>query len=129
MAGDILESVVFKTVTIADGASLSDAENIQGYDLVSLQQPANCEGIAFSFQGSVDGITFADLYDVEGAEITVTKSATLAQTFALKCAITPAPSPIVLEGLQAVKVRTGLTAAATNQTGAVVILLGLRKVN
>ncbi len=122
-----MDSVVYRKATIAVGESLSDAVDIQGYDVVSLQQAASCEGTAFSFQGSVDGITFADLYDNGGVEISVTKSATIAQCFQL--GLGTASSLFPFQGLQKIKVRTGLTAGATVQvTTAAVIIVGLRKV-
>lgn len=126
---ELLEAVTFRKVTIADGASLSDALDVQGYDVVALQQAANAEGTAYSFQGSLDGDTFADVYDNEGTEVSATKSATVAQVTILTASIAAPPGDASLKGFNAIKVRTGLTGAATNQTGAATILVGLRRVN
>lgn len=122
----IYDDVLFRKVTIADGASLSDELDVQGYDVVALQQAANTEGTAYSFQGSLDGETFADIYDHEGTELSVAKSATLAQVTILTGGMAEPPGDISLKGFQSIKIRTGLTGAATNQTGAATILVGLR---
>lgn len=126
-----LESVVFRKVTIADSASLSDAVNVQGYDVVALQHPANTEGTAYTFQGSLDGETYVDMYSSTGAELSITKSATLAQCIQLAIAAASAtPEPVKeFKGLQSLKVRTGTSASPTTQTGAATILVGLRKIN
>ena len=118
--GNPLLAFVFRKVTIADGASLSDAVNVQGYDVVSLQQVANTEGTVFTFQGSLDGETYADLYDNGGTEVSVTKSATLAQAIHLSNSVDE------IKGMASIKVRTGASAAPTNQTSAATILVGLR---
>lgn len=123
-----LDDVVFRYVTIANGESLSDALGVQGYDVVALQQPANTEGTTFSFQGSLDGATFADIYDNEGTEVSCTKSATLAQCLILTGSMAAPPGDMSLRGFNKIKVRSGLTGAATNQTGDAIILVGLRAV-
>jgi hypothetical protein len=117
---NIYDRTIWKSVVIANGAALSGAINIQGYDVVAIQQPASTEGTAFTFQGSVDGQTFADVKDSSGAEVSLTKSATAAETllFGTK----------ELRGLQAIKVRSGTSATPTNQTGDATILVGLRLV-
>ena len=95
---------------------------------MSLQQAASCEGTTFSFQGSVDGVTFADMYDSAGSEISLTKSASLAQCIQLGLTST-ASSWYPLQGLNKIKIRTGLTAGPTVQvTADATILVGLRKV-
>jgi len=125
---ETLDRVVFRKATIAVGESLSDAIDVQGYDVVSLQQAASCEGTTFSFQGSVDGVTFADMYDSAGSEISLTKSASLAQCIQLGLTST-ASSWYPLQGLNKIKIRTGLTAGPTVQvTADATILVGLRKV-
>ena len=126
-----LEAVIFRKVTIADSASLSDAVNVQGYDVVALQHPANTEGTAYTFQGSLDGETYVDLYSTTGAELSITKSATLAQCLQLgiwSAAATPEP-PKEFKGLISFKIRTGTSGSPSTQTGAVTILVGLRRVN
>lgn len=110
-----------RIATIADGASLSGAIDVLGWEVVSIEQAASCEGTKFSFQGSLDGVTFVDLYDETGTEISVTKSATLAQILYLK-------QDIRLRGFSQIKIRSGLTGAATNQTGDASILVGLAQV-
>lgn len=127
----IYDDVVWRPVTIANGESLSGALDVQGYDVVALQHAAATEGTAYSFQGAVDGETYADIYDNDGGELSVTKSATLAQVIMLgipgNAAAGGEPSKILM-GLNSIKVRTGLTGAGTNQTGDAIIMVGLRSV-
>lgn len=120
MADNPNDFQVWKTVTIADSAALSGALNVQGWDVMAIEQPANCEGTAFTFQASQDGSTFADVYDNTGTELSVTKSATAAQLLTL--------GTKQIQGVAQIKVRSGTTGAPTNQTGAATIKVGLRKV-
>lgn len=126
MAGDPLSDVLWQPVTILNTASLSNALNVQGYDVVALQQPVNVEGTAYSFQASLDGATFADLYDNEGTEVSATKSATLAQVTLLTASMAAPPGDISIKGVNSIKVRTGLTGAASAQNSDVIIMVGLR---
>jgi hypothetical protein len=117
---NIYDRTIWKPAVIADGAALSDAINIQGYDVVAIQQPEDTEGTAFTFQGSVDGLTFADVKDSTGTEVALAKSETEAETLLL--------GTNELRGLQAIKVRSGTSATPTEQSGDAVILVGLRLV-
>jgi hypothetical protein len=49
-----------KTVTIANGQTISDIENIGGAAIVGIITDANITGTEISFQSSVDNITFLD---------------------------------------------------------------------
>ena len=127
----VYDDVLWRRAVIADSASLSDEVDVQGYDVVALQHPANTEGTAYTFQGAVDGLTFADVYDNDAGELSVTKSATLAQVILLGVpgnAAAGAEPAKVLAGLNAIKIRTGTSAAPTTQTGEVVIMVALRAV-
>jgi formylmethanofuran:tetrahydromethanopterin formyltransferase len=64
-----------QTVTIANGATTSDAINMNGFDLVSLVLPAALTSTAMSFQASIDGTNFFTLYNTGGAALTVTVGA------------------------------------------------------
>lgn len=80
---DYLAHNTWKPFTIADGASSSGAIDTLGWDVVGIEQPADCEGVRFIFQGSYNGVDFVDIYDQTGTRISVTKSATLAQILSL----------------------------------------------
>jgi hypothetical protein len=98
------------TATIADGASLSAALSLFGNRIAGFITPAGMEGAAFTFQGSADGTTYANVKDEGGTELSVTIAASVS------CSLTTA----VREKLSAfsfVKVRTGTSGAPTNQAG------------
>lgn len=84
----------WKKVTIASGAALSGALNIQGYRVIALAQPADCEGTSFGAQvpNPANAQTFTalsrDIREATGAApVTaaweVMKSATVAQVIML----------------------------------------------
>lgn len=112
----------WREVTIASGASLSDALDMRGFRVIALRQPASCEGAVFTFQGSYDGgATFEDI-QTEAAELSITKSATLAQLLILK-------QDFCIFGPTHLKVRTGTSAGPTVQvTTAVVVSVCLQDV-
>jgi hypothetical protein len=67
-----------------------------------------------SFQGSVDGLTWRDVYNNDGTTETSTGASTGARIIAV---------PAAAQTLPWVKVRSGLTGGATNQGAARVIKL------
>lgn len=101
------EQTAFRTATIANGASLSGIVNCGGLDVVGIQMPTGWTAASISFQVSHDGVTFQDVYDDAGAEVTITAAASryLSLVTALKR----------LGGVRFLKVRSGATGAAVNQ--------------
>lgn len=96
-------------VAIANGESLSGAIKIDG-DLVGLIMPAAWTSAALTFQGSIDGTTFFDIYDA-ATERTIASGAAVASHFlALKRDDWMAFTHI--------KVRSGTAGAAVNQAAA-----------
>jgi hypothetical protein len=93
------------TVTIANGASLSDAIEVGQSVVGGLQVPA-IDSAALTFQGSHDGVTYQNCHDSAGAEITIPASAGARFVTA----------PAALNGVPFLKVRTGTAAAPVNQT-------------
>lgn len=92
--------------------------DVLGWEIVSIEQPASCEGTAFTFQGSLDGTNFFDIHD-DSAEISVTKSATAAQVLYL-------PGDKRLRGFSKIRVRSGTSASPTNQvTTAAALKIGV----
>lgn len=118
MPNGFYEGIVWKPVTIADAASISDSLSVFGYEVVAIQQPASCEGTAFTFQADIGGDnTFADVQTAT-AELSLTKSATVAQVILLGAS--------KITGVNKIKVRTGTSAVPTAQTGAVTLRVGMR---
>jgi pectin methylesterase-like acyl-CoA thioesterase len=101
------------TATIAINQSLSNAISVGNGMLAGIQMPAGWDAAALSFQVSHDGITYADLYVAAGTEVSITTAAS--RYIAL--------DQSTWNGVQFLKVRSGLTAAAVNQTAARSILL------
>jgi hypothetical protein len=104
-----------KTVTVANGASLSGSSGLlEGAQrLLGIITDSAWDTNAVTFQGSVDGTNFFNLYK-EGTEYSL--AGVVASTY-------QALDPVVFLGVRAVKVRSGTAAAAVNQTGDAVITL------
>lgn len=107
------------TVTIANGQSLSDAADLKGLPLVGVILPAGYDTADLSFQGSMDGSTFANIYGRDGTELSLTGAA------ASRYYLLP---PSVVPGFRHVKVRSGLAASPVSQTGDAIITLVVRLV-
>ena len=58
------------TVTIANGTSLSGAANIGTLGLFAIQMPAAWTSANLTFQVSMDGTNYFNLFDDTGAEVT-----------------------------------------------------------
>lgn len=61
--------------TIASGASLSDALDLIGYDLVGIEMPAAWTAAAITLQSSSDGVTYRNVYSASGTELSLTVDA------------------------------------------------------
>lgn len=108
------------SVTIANGASLSSAAHIGG-GLVKIIMPAEWDAAALTFQhAGYDGATFQDLYDTAGSELSVTEPS---GGFADVTVHMKAAEWLIFGQL---KVRSGTSAAAVNQTPARTIQLVYR---
>lgn len=90
--------------TIANGASLSDAVFLGYSSLVGLSVPV-LTSASLTFQGSHDGVTFFDLYDAAGAEVTVV--ATVGSKFMI--------APQAVAACSWIKVRSGTSGAPVTQ--------------
>lgn len=72
-AGDL--AVVQSTATILSGASLSGAIDLGPNRAFAIVMPASWTTANLTFQGSADGITYNNLYDDTGTEVSVTAAA------------------------------------------------------
>lgn len=109
-------------VTIANGASLSGAQELTEGQLVGILMPAAWTAAAVSFDVSYDGTTYAPLYNQSG-EVKVSSShiATAERRyFAL--------DPVDFMGARYLKIRSGLNGAAVAQGAARTITLLMRGV-
>jgi hypothetical protein len=104
-----------RTVTIANGASLSDAVDLGGRKLIAIDMPASWTAASLTFQASVDGTTFDNVYD--GA---TERSLTVAASYYSMLNIGD------WVGCRYLKLRSGTAASAVNQGGDRVITLVLQ---
>jgi hypothetical protein len=91
--------------TIANSASLSGAIDLGGTSLAGYIMPASWTAASVTFQASVDGTNFYNLYDQFGNEIT---HAVAASRF---IALTPSD----LVGVRYIKLRSGTSASPVAQ--------------
>lgn len=105
-------------ITIANGASLSDAINLMGTTLVGYIMPAGWDAASITFQVSVDGSSFADMRDTLGNEV---KHIVQSDSFV-------SVQPANFASVQHIKLRSGTTGAAVNQSAERVITLVTRVV-
>jgi hypothetical protein len=91
--------------TIANGAALSAAVDLRGFEPLAIQMPAAWTAAGLSFEVSDDGVNFADLYNTSG-EYTLTVAVDRAVALS---------NPNELSGFQFIKVRSGTTGTPVNQ--------------
>lgn len=96
------------TFTIAESASLSTAVDMRACTMARIIMPAAMTGTALTFQHSEDGVTYTNLYDAFGTEVTITSAAS--RTIVL--------SPGDWWLLRYLKVRSGTAGSATAEAAA-----------
>jgi len=108
------------TVTIAINTSLSGATYIGDGDLVGIMMPAGWTSAGITFQSSYDGVTYQNLWDAAGNEITVSSSSAVAsQNITI--------DSDQFDGCVWIKFRSGTGASPVNQAAARTITLLVRK--
>jgi hypothetical protein len=121
-----MKTTIVKKVTIANGASLSDAVDMSGLQLVAIQMPSGWTTANLTFQAGVivsqDGkntITYGNVLDDGGTEVVVTAAA---NSF-----ITIRPTvAAALRGIKSLKVRSGTSGTPVSQAAARIITLSFR---
>lgn len=99
--------LVTRTATIANGASLSGAVEIDGATLVGVVMPAAWTTANLTLQMSADDSNFANVYDELGSEKTITAAASRY--------ILLNPSDYL--GSNSLKIRSGTSGTPVNQGG------------
>ena len=94
-----------KTAVIASGQSLSGSVALGNGGLLAIAMPAAWSAAGLTFQVSMDGSTWADLYDDGGNEVTATVAASRA------VAMGAAP----FAGVPYVRIRSGTSGSPVNQ--------------
>lgn len=98
------------TATIADGASLSGAVHVDGRSIVGIQMPGTWTSADLTFQVSADGATYGNVYTTAGVELTATNGSATSRYIVL--------DPLNFLGANYIKVRSGTSGSAVNQSGA-----------
>lgn len=106
------------TVTIANAASLSGAADLGGTTLVGYIMPSSWTAADITFQGSVDGTNFFNLYDQFGNEVRHVVSSS--RFVAL--------NPADLASIRYLKIRSGTSGSAVSQGADRVVTLVTRAV-
>jgi hypothetical protein len=104
---------------IAPGASLSAPVSIGAQRLVGIVVPAGWVAGVLTFQTSIDGVNWNEVYDIAGDEIQVAASATAAGAFV-------AIDPTIWQGVNMLTVRSGTLASPVVQTGGATVTLVTR---
>lgn len=113
----IYSSRVTYSLTIADGASLSDAADLRGYRISRIITPSGWDAAVITFETSADDSTYGAAYDGDGNEITVPSL-----TAARQVNLTPTQQAALM-GADFLKVRSGTSGSAVNQSGAVTVIV------
>ena len=108
--------------TAADG--LSAAIDLQDESLVGIQMDSAWTAAAITFQGSHDGVTYGNLYDSGGTEVTIASGTAQVDRY---IPFTTAMLD-VFKGLRYLKVRSGTSGTPVQQAGARSLKLIARQV-
>lgn len=106
------QAVETTAVTIANGVSLSDAVDLRGRKLVAIIMPAAWTTASLTFQGSVDGTNFFNVYD-GAAERALPVAASYYSTLAI----------VDWVGFRYIRLRSGTAGTPVNQGGTRTITL------
>lgn len=104
-----------KTATIDNGASLSGAIDLECGKLAWVAIPDTWTPANLTFQVSIDGTNYFDLYDAFGTEYTVQAAASRVILLLLQD----------FWGFRYLKIRSGISGSAVNQGGARTLTLGV----
>lgn len=106
------------TATISNGQAITASIYLRDQPLVAIQMPASWTTANLTFQGSNDGTTFFDVYNLDGDEYTVTAAA--GRYIVL--------SPFEFQWARYIKIRSGTTGTPVNQSADRTIVLVTRRV-
>lgn len=68
-------ALLFPTVNIANGETVSTSVKLMGYSLLKISLPANFQGTKLTFQISDDNVTFMPYMNVLGQEVSLVATA------------------------------------------------------
>jgi hypothetical protein len=100
-----MSTITSVSTTIPNGTALSGAVKLGGATLLGIEMPAAWTAADLTFQHSVDGTNFFDMYDAAGVEIKITA---IVSHYAIL-------SVLAWQGVIYLKVRSGVGATPVNQ--------------
>lgn len=106
------------SATIASGASLSGGQSLGGLRLSGILMPDSWDTANLTFQVSLDGTTYKNLYDKNGAEYTVTAAAGRYVQLDL----------VDFSAIPFIKIRSGTSGTSVNQMADRSLVLALRSI-
>lgn len=106
--------------TITAGASLSGAADLIGFILAGIQMPTAWTAAAMTFQASLDGATFQNVYNTDGTEFTIASANLSASRYY-------ALDPRDFSGVRFLKIRSGSGASPVVQVAAATFALALTR--
>ena len=115
----VIRTLYQETATIANGQSLSAAIDLKGRPLIGIVIPAAWTAAKRTFQVSLDGTTYNNLYNLQGDELT--SEASTNRFIAM--------TQFEFLPVRYVKVRSGTSAVPVNQGAARTIILATRDVD
>lgn len=108
-----------KTAAIANNASLSGAVDLQDNPLVAVLIPSAWTTADITFQASVDGTNYYNVYNMSGDEYTITVGGT-SRLIVL--------SPLEFQWARYVKIRSGTAGTPVAQGGARTLTVVVRRI-
>lgn len=115
----VIRTLYSETATIAINQSLSAAIDLKGRPLVGILMPASWTTARLSFQVSLDGSTYVDLYNTQGDEF-ISEASTSRFIAMTQFEFLP---------VRYVKIRSGTSAVPVNQAAARSLVLATRDVD
>lgn len=110
-----MPNAITRTATIANGASLSDAVQLDGSALVGIVMPATWTAANLTIQASHNDSTYNNVYDELGTEKTIVAAASRYISL----------NPADFAGSDSIKVRSGTAGTPVNQAAARSVILVL----
>lgn len=116
---NVAESTTIQSTVAAGATGLGTVIDLGGMQVGAIQMPATWAAAAITFQASADGVTYQDLYDDGGLEVSVT--AVQGHCVALNT------NALNLAALRYIKPRSGTSATPVNQTAGAILTFILKR--
>ena len=95
------------TATIADEGTLSSVADLANFINATMEMVTTWTSAAITFQGSDDGITFYNIYDKDGVEVTIPAATHASRAYEI---------PAAVMNFRFIKIRSGTSASPVTQS-------------